>query len=187
MQQDTPNPAHRRKLKNYLLDMSLQLPIVLGLVGLLSVVTLLFAFVLSAMATPETYSGMTGEDIKTLTMRLNAAYFAVSAAATIVFLTIVTHRIAGPAMVIREAIRGMVEGDHSRRTSLRSGDFLTDVAEAATQLKSSLADREAQRRQFLEGVAGHLSAGETDEALALVNEALGQPAETSEPAPTAAR
>src|SRR5205823_5223414 len=57
----------------------------------------------------------------------------------------ITHRVAGPAMVIERAIDGLVEGRFDARLTLRRGDYLKSLAAATQRLSDHLKAEQGDR------------------------------------------
>jgi hypothetical protein len=55
---------------------------------------------------------------------------------------VITHRIAGPAFVIRRTCTQVAAGNLSRPRALRNHDLLVDLADAVATMVDALRDRE---------------------------------------------
>jgi hypothetical protein len=165
----------KRKVRNYLLDTRLQLRLASYLLA--------FAVALSAglgwrlwnafretsdvvsLGAPEVAGALASED------RWRILQVAVIVAVVLVCLLgaslVVTHRIAGPAFVIRRTCAQIGEGNLSRPRPLRGHDLLVDLADSVATMVDSLRDREASDRAALLRVAAVLrDPGATPEACA---------------------
>ncbi len=154
----------RRHLRNYLLDTGLQLK--------LSSYLLAFAVALSvglgwhlwsayretskvvALAAPEVASALAAED------RWRIVQVSVILVLVLVCLlgasVVITHRIAGPAFVIRRTCNLVAEGNLARPRPLRSHDLLVDLADAVAGMIDALRDREAVDRDAMRAAAAVL-------------------------------
>lgn len=147
----------KRQLRNYLLDTSLQLRLASYLLA--------FAVALSvglgwhlwtayretsevvALSAPEVASALATED------RWRIVQVSVILVLVLVCLlgasVVITHRIAGPAFVIRRTCTNVAEGNLSRPRPLRNHDLLVDLADAASAMVDALRDRETADREVL--------------------------------------
>ena len=124
---------------------------------------------------------MTADETRSLFMRANIIYFGIAAAGVGAAAVYLTHRIAGPLVVIERALQAMQRGDYSQRLSLRPRDFLHSLVAAVAELRSRLAEEAEQRRRLVEEVAERLDANDWAEARKLLVQ-LGSPEE--QPSPT---
>jgi hypothetical protein len=62
---------------------------------------------------------------------------------------VITHRIAGPAFVIRRTCTQVGEGNLSRPRPLRNHDLLVDLADTVATMVDALRDREAVDRDAM--------------------------------------
>jgi hypothetical protein len=173
-----PRPAKRR-VRNYLLDTGLQLRLASYLVAVAAALSIgLGALLWSAyretsrvvaLGDPEVgdsiAAALAAED------RWRMVLVAAALAAVLVCLlgaaVVVTHRIAGPAFVLRRACRQIAEGRLARPRPLRSHDLLVDLADAMAGMVDALRAREARERDALARAAAALrDPGATPEARA---------------------
>ncbi len=155
-------PYHRR-LRNYLIDAGLQLRFASYLVGL---ATLLSAFLgwrlwlsyreasrLVALGDPvadDAIARLLAREDRVRMIWLAAGLVAV-VLCLLVFALVVTHRVAGPALVLGRTCRQVGEGSLRRPRALRHGDLLTGLAADVAGMVDRLREREeAERVQLLE-------------------------------------
>jgi hypothetical protein len=172
-------PAPKRKVRNYLLDTGLQLRLASYLVAVATVLSVALGGLLwsayreasrvIALGDPEVSDSIAAalaeED------RGRIVLVAVALAAVLVCLlgaaVVITHRIAGPAFVIRRICGRIAEGDLARPRPLRSHDLLVDLAEAVSAMVDALRAREERdRAAILRAVATLRDRESTPEARA---------------------
>lgn len=163
---DAPAPSgdtsaeHRkpkRYIRNYLLDTGLQLKLASYLLAFAVALSLGLGWHLwtayretsevVALAAPEVASALASEDkwrIVQVSMILVLVLACLLGASVVI-----THRIAGPAFVIRRTCTNVAEGNLSRPRPLRNHDLLVELADAAAVMVDALRDREAQDREAL--------------------------------------
>ncbi len=181
-----PAPADQdgranRRVRNYLLDTSLQLRLASYLVAVATVLSIGLGWLLwqayretsrvIALGDPDA-----GDSIaQALAHEDRGRIVLVSAALVAVLLcllgaaVVVTHRIAGPAFVIGRMCRQVGEGSLARPRPLRSRDLLMDLADDVAGMIDALRAREEREREaVLRAVAilGDRAASERDRATA---------------------
>jgi len=158
--------AAKRRVRNYLLDTSLQLRLASYLLAVAVALSGALGWLLwnayaetsrvVALADPDV-----GESIATLLAREDRdrmIWLAAALGGVLVCLlgaaVVVTHRIAGPAFVIARTCRQIAGGSLARPRPLRSHDLLTDLADDVAGMVDALRGREdAERRTVLEASA----------------------------------
>ncbi len=185
------DPSKRRRMRNYLLDTSLQLRLASYLLAVATAISVGLGWLLwsayaetsrvVALADPEL-----GESISTLLARedrVRIIQVAASLAAVLLCLLgaaiVITHRIAGPAFAIGRTCRQVGEGDLSRPRSLRAHDLLVDLADDVATMVEGLRAREEVERDALARAARTLSdpgaaPEERAEAVAIVERVAGE-------------
>ncbi len=153
------NAVPRRRVRNYLLDTSLQLRLASYLLAVALMLSAALGWLLwsaysetsrvVALADPEV-----GESIATLLARedrLRMIWLAAVLGGVLLCLlgaaVVVTHRIAGPAFVIGRTCRQVGEGNLARPRPLRSHDLLTDLADDVAGMVDALRAREEAERE----------------------------------------
>ena len=173
-------PPHSRR-ERYVIDARLQLALALPLLGILAVVAFAYVAAIYLLPGENVLKSMTADETRSLFMRANIIYFGIAAAAVSAAAVYLSHRIAGPLLVIERALHAMQRGDYSQRLSLRPRDFLQSLAAAVTELRSQLAEESERRSRLAEEVAERLDANDWAEARKLLVQ-LGSPEE--QPSPT---
>jgi methyl-accepting chemotaxis protein len=158
----------RRRVRNYLLDTGLQLRLASYLVAVATVLSLGLGWLLwsayretsrvVALGAPDAgesiAAALAAED------RARIAFVAIVLAAVLVCLlgaaVVVTHRIAGPAYVLRNACGRIADGDLSRPRPLRSHDLLVDLADGVSGMVDALRAREEADREVVARAAAVL-------------------------------
>jgi len=137
---------HQRKLKNYVVNRSLQLRLIfisLGYMTIILAVTLAFTLlpVLHAMfdTTDPNAQYQSAQTFLLLAHRLVPAVL-------VIFLfffghlVIMTHRICGPLVNVTNTFEAMADGNLSRRIQLRKKDYLQNEADMINEGLDSLKD-----------------------------------------------
>jgi len=171
-------PIRRR---NYVTDLRMQLSVSFSMVGMLVAVCLVYGVTVWLMSDWGSVSEeWTSNEATNMGMLVNGIFFLVALLSSIVVSIFATHRIAGPAMVIERAVRGLCDGDYEQRLTLRDKDHLQTLAAAVRELRTKmLEDRKTQKRLHVQ-IESALGSGETDLALELCRTLIGDP--ESEPA-----
>jgi len=141
-----PSPDRRRSI--FLVDRELQTAVTLHLLGVLLAIAGLYT--LATFVLPDDgIKGQTSEEAWAFLIRNNAIYLVLALVLLGTVSLLLTHRVAGPALVIERAIQGMQEGDYERRITLRKRDYLKGLAATVAQLAAHLRSREAGRLEVL--------------------------------------
>lgn len=154
----------KRKLRNYLLDTGLQLKLASYLLAFAVALSLGLGWHLwtayretsevVALSAPEVASALATED------RWRIVQVSVILVLVLVCLLgaslVITHRIAGPAFVIRRTCTQVADGNLARPRPLRSHDLLVELADAAAVMVDALRDREAIDRDAMSAAAAVL-------------------------------
>jgi hypothetical protein len=150
--------AHRR-LRNYLVDTSLQLRLASYLIGAAVLLSIGLGWLLwqayqetsrvIALGDPDSAESLAkalaAEDrgrILLVAVALAGVLLCLLAAAVVI-----THRIAGPAFAIARTCRRVREGKLVRPRPLRTGDLLVELSEEVAVMVDALRDREARERE----------------------------------------
>lgn len=147
----------KRKLRNYLLDTGLQLKLASYLLAFAVALSLGLGWHLwtayretsavVALGAPEVASALAAEDrwrivqVSVILVLVLLCLLGVS--------VVVTHRIAGPAFVIRRTCAQVADGNLSRPRPLRNHDLLVDLADTVATMVDAIRDREATDREAL--------------------------------------
>jgi methyl-accepting chemotaxis protein len=164
-----PDPhAAKRRVRNYLLDTGLQLRLASYLLAVATALSLGLGGLLwsayretsrvIALGDPEA-----GESIAAALAAEDRGRIVLVATALAVVLVcllgaavVITHRIAGPAFVIRRTCGQIAEGSLARPRPLRTHDLLVDLADAVAAMIDALRAREETERQAVARVAATL-------------------------------
>jgi methyl-accepting chemotaxis protein len=166
-----------RKVRNYLVDTSLQLRLASYLLGvgvLLSVGLgwLLWqayqetsrVIALGAQEAGDSLAGALANEDRGR-MLLVAAALASVLLCLLGAAVVITHRIAGPAFAIGRTCRQVAEGNLARPRPLRSRDLLVELGEDVAAMVDALRERETQEREVALAAARALrDAGAAPEA-----------------------
>lgn len=159
----TPAPGtgeHRlpkRRIRNYLLDTGLQLKLASYLLACAVLLSVGLGWHLwtayretsevVALAAPEVAAALAAEDkwrIVQVSIILVLVLLCLLGASVVI-----THRIAGPAFVIRRTCVQVGEGNLARPRPLRNHDLLVDLADAVATMVDALRDREGTDREAM--------------------------------------
>jgi methyl-accepting chemotaxis protein len=178
---DAPARPPKRRVRNFLLDTSLQLRLASYLVAVATALSIALGWLLwqayretsrvVALGDPEM-----GDSIaQALASEDRWRIVLVSAALAGVLLcllcaaVVITHRIAGPAYAIARTCRHVAEGNLTPPRPLRSRDLLTDLADDVAGMLEALRQREARERDLALQIAAKIrdpSASAADRAAA---------------------
>jgi len=159
--------AHKRRIRNYLIDSSIQLRLASYLVAVACLISLGMGWLLWSayressrlmMLDPrmdEMLVGLMAREDRERMLWLGIALVAVILCLLVVAL-VVTHRVAGPTVAIAQTCRRVGAGDLSRPRPLRRHDLLVDLADEVSLMIEGLREREEQERVHLQGVVRRL-------------------------------
>lgn len=134
--------------KTYVVDREMQGSVARLLLLTLAGVAGLYVAGLFLVPGSDSLSRETPEETRSLLLKVNAIYFGFAGAALTLVALLLTHRVAGPALVLRRAVEGMKEGDFGRRLSLRKHDYLKGLAASVLHLSGQIQEQ-ARRRGLL--------------------------------------
>ena len=134
----------------------MQLSIALSMVGTLLVMSVAYAASYVTIGRQEI--GPTSDSVQRLGMLVTGLYFSVALLATLFVGVIVTHRIAGPAALIEIAVRGLREGDYTRRLTLRKRDHMQSLAAELRLFREEFLEEQQLQKNFLECVGAAIDA-----------------------------
>jgi HAMP domain-containing protein len=154
-------PSPTRKLRNYLLDTTLQLSLASRLLAVATALCLGLGWLLwsayretsrvVALGDPDAAeslaAALASEDRGRIV--LVAATLAGLLLCLVGAAVVVTHRIAGPAFALGRACRRVGEGDLTPPRPLRSRDLLVDLAGEVARMVDALRAREAREQEAL--------------------------------------
>ncbi len=160
--------SRKRRVRNYLLDTSLQLRLASYLVAVATALSLGLGWLLwqayretsrvIALGAPD--GGETLGQALASEDRWRIVLVALALILILVCLlgaaVVVTHRIAGPAFVIGRTARAVADGVLARPRPLRSHDLLVDLADDVAVMVEALRDREGKERELVERAVASL-------------------------------
>jgi hypothetical protein len=154
----------KRQIRNYLLDTGLQLKLASYLLAFAVALSLGLGWHLwtayretsevVALGAPEVASALAAEDkwrIVQVSVILVLVLVCLLGASVVI-----THRIAGPAFVIRRTCAQVADGNLSRPRPLRNHDLLVDLADTVSGMVDAIRDREALDRDAMRAAAAAL-------------------------------
>ena len=140
------------------------------IVAVLLSFAILFAAAILIVPNKFAFDMITGDQVRNLILGINGIYFFSVALGLGIVTVLVTHRIAGPAWVLKTAVEGFLEGDYSRRTKIRKKDYLKDLSVSMGRLAEHLADQSQRHEEFLAELEKALDRGELEQARALLRD-----------------
>ncbi|HSN89733.1 MAG TPA: hypothetical protein VLS93_00770 [Anaeromyxobacteraceae bacterium] len=157
-------PRPRRRVRNYLLDTSLQLRLSAYLLGVAVTLSVALGWLLwsaysettrvLSLADPDVGASLARDD--QIRMMWIVGALVALLALLLVGAVVVTHRIAGPAFVLAGTCREVREGRLPAVRRFRSGDLLLDLAGDVAEMVDALRAREEQERSALQAAAERL-------------------------------
>jgi HAMP domain-containing protein len=174
------SPARRTQRRQYLLDHRLQLTVTIQILGALAGVAILYVIGIHVLPGDDVMANLNVDETRSFLSRAAAIYFALAVAILAVIALMVTHRIAGPASVMRKAVRAMENGNFEARVGLRRSDYLQPLAEAIADLQRTLRETEAHRKHQLRDLNRCLEESDLEAARELLVQ-LGLGEEASRP------
>jgi len=160
--------SSRIRRRKYMVDFRLQMAITVQLLGVLFGVGLLYVLGVYFLPGTERIEQLGSRGVREVFLRANAIYFGLGAAILGVLAVLLTHRVAGPAFVLKRAVDGMREGRLQHRLVLRKRDYLKPLARSVAALCEDLLSRRAERRRCLDHLARCLDEGDLEAAHELV-------------------
>ena len=168
--------ATKRRVRNFLIDTSLQLRLAAYLVAVAGALCGALGWMLFdayretsrvvALSSPDAGDALARmfEAGDRTRLVLLAGALAVVLAALLVLAVVVTHRIAGPAFALRSACREIAAGALAPPRPLRSSDLLRDLADEFAGMVDALRAREARERDAVARAAATLRAPDSTPA-----------------------
>lgn len=165
---------YHRSVRNYLLDAGLQLRFASYLVAIASGLSLGLGYLLWRSYRESSRLVALGDPVADEAIaallaredRLRMVWLAVGLACVVLcllgFALVVTHKVAGPALVLARTCRRVGEGRLARPRPLRRGDLLVNLADDVAGMVDALRVREQAEQEALEE-AGRLLDGEVED------------------------
>ncbi|MHC4954684.1 MAG: hypothetical protein ACYTGZ_12430, partial [Planctomycetota bacterium] len=127
---------NRRRTR--IVDTKLQVSLAVTLTGVMAGVAALYALGLYVLPSTGAMERMNAEETRVFFLGTNLVYFALATMILFSVALILTHRVAGPAMVIERAIRGTMSGEFNHRLQLRKRDHLQPLAKTILEWRNQL-------------------------------------------------
>lgn len=164
---DTPDgrPQKRTKIKRsrYMLASRLQRSVALQLLAVVSAVALLHALALLALG-PEIRL-LQPDETRLLLAGFSSFFWLVTVTLVGGVALLLTHRIAGPALIIERAVRALARGDYEARLDLRPSDYMHSLSDSVAELRGQLREQADQRDRVLLELDAYLREADTEAAL----------------------
>lgn len=189
---DAPPPAPssgqrpRALRRQYVVDGKTQFRVAGLLLAGLAVLAVIQTVALFTSFRPALEGQFDGTEVRALLLRVGLVQFGVTAVLALALGILLSHRFVGAALVLRRAIQGMRVGDSSCRLTLRSSDFLHDVASSLAQLREEQDQRRAAVGRALTRAGEALDAGDLARAQADLDLARRTLVPATDPAPQVA-
>ncbi len=135
--------------RNFIVDKPLQYSIMFTALAAFVLVSLVFIGGHFALPTEEVFDAFTGEQTRRMILTLNTSFFALTFVTLGIILVILSHRVAGPAMVFDKAMRGMLKGKFKERTKIREKDYLQGLSDVLGELQDHMKVDHERRHEFL--------------------------------------
>jgi hypothetical protein len=155
----------KNRRKQIVVDKRLQIGSVARLVGVVVGVGVLYMLSLVVFLGRDASVSMNSPQVRQFMVVANGVYFGVAAVLLGTMILMLTHRFAGPTLVLKRAVDGMTQGDFSHRLSLRKHDYLKDLAACIERLRDRMQQDEEVRRE----VEAHLAEGDVAAARAALS------------------
>jgi len=160
--------VQKRRLRNYLIDSSIQLRLASYLVAVACAISVGMGWLLwnayressrlvslGDSRTDDALASMLAREDRERMLWLGIGLVAVILCLLVVAV-VVTHRVAGPTVAISQTCRRVGAGDFTRPRPLRRRDLLVDLADEVALMVDGLRKQEAEELAMLEGAAERL-------------------------------
>ena len=154
--------------RKYLIDAKSQLGITAQILGVLTVICLVYAGGVLLFTRDKPLFELEQGQIRGFIAMVIGAYMVISALIFGLLAVALTHRFVGPAQVIGRAIDAMMKGKYDSRLSLRKSDHLKDLAAAVERLRTQIRTNETNRSQAFDDLASCLAENDVDGAKEIV-------------------
>lgn len=170
------------KRSRYMLGSGMQRSVALQLLAVVSAIALLHGLALLALG--REIRLLSASETRLLFVGFGVFYWLVAIAVVGGAALLLTHRIAGPALVIERAVRALARGDSEPRLQLRPRDYLRSLSDSVLELRVELREQAEQRGRVLRELAAYLRDADARAALECL-EQLGIRDEKDEVGPRA--
>lgn len=162
-----PDPVEERSRVSIVVDPKMQWRAALSVGGVIAATLVLMSITRAALAGIDA-DDAGGDKAARLALIWNGVFVGFVLAAVVTFVLLWTHRVAGPARVLRRAIDGLCANDLERRANVRRGDHLRDLSASVVRLGRKMRSDRDLLRMALDGVARALAEGDPAAAERLV-------------------
>lgn len=146
--------------RRYLLDRPSQMSVTIHLLSVLACVGLLYAVAVYVLLGSELLDGKSMGELRNVLLGVHTAYFVVGGVILALTALLLTHRYAGPALVMQRAVHAMRHRDYTSRLHLRLRDFHKPLAQELALLRDELAAQQAVRLDLLGELERSLDVGD---------------------------
>jgi len=152
---DAGRPGFFRR-KTYIVDKPYQYGMIFTLLGAMMVTAFLIVSSYFVLPAAEIFEQLSGEQIRDIILKLNGSFFGITLTVAGMIMLLLSHRVAGPAMVLKRAVRGFLRHDYSERTKLRKKDYLQDLSALLSELGQHLELQDSARQDFVAAMQSSL-------------------------------
>lgn len=148
--------------RNYIVDREFQLGVATAGATVVVVFGLLLAGAIFLLPNDGFLDGLRGDQVKSLLVGTHAAYYLLVAGWIVVGMILVTHRVAGPAMVLQRAVEAFKDGNYDARLNLRKRDYLKTLARSMGDLGAELERRDEAHERLRAAAIAAVESGDLD-------------------------
>jgi hypothetical protein len=186
--EQSPPPRRRYPRRKYLIDKKLQIAVAMQMIAVLVAVGLMHVGAVMLFPHWGSLPALSKAETREIVFRANLLYFILGAAMFWMVAVVIMHRVAGPSMVLKRAIKGLMKREFFHRLTLRKRDYLQDLAASVKKLSEHLQKESEERRQAVRDIENCLDEKDiagAHELLRRLAEAEGEakPADGGKPAP----
>jgi len=153
---------NRRRTR--IVDTKLQVSMAVALTGVMAGVAALYALGLYVLPSTGAMEAMNAEETRVFFLGTNLVYFAFATMVLFTVALMLTHRVAGPALVIERAIRGTMNQEFEHRLTLRKRDHLQPLAKTITEWRDQLKGTMAEQRRVAADLKNCIAEGDLEAA-----------------------
>jgi len=163
------------KRNRFLLDRRCQSAVAYRVLAVLAGIGVLYAVAVYVLLGSSAVRSGSVAETRVLFLAVHGAYFVLGGAILVVTTLLLTHRYAGPAVVMESAVAKMRRGDYDGRLTTRAKDFHKGLTEELRHLRDELSEREELRADLLDRLGRSLDSGELTNARELVEQLRAGP------------
>lgn len=167
---DSAGGGRPQKRSRFLLNRPGQSTIAWRLAGILAGVCLLYATAVWFLVGSDLVQGASIAEMRRLLLGVHAAYFVIGGGILLITTLLLTHRYAGPALVMERAVAAMRRGDYDEVLSTRDKDFLKSLTAELSALRDEMRTREERREEMLERLQAGVEAGDVTVVRAILED-----------------